>query len=584
MGFSTFCRKHRTLQQGALLQGLLLALLLLSAGCGAGTPEPGTPGPLLAATTAPPPTAAGPDPGPHAVLHTPRLSPTREAGPSPAARTPQAGSGPAGEGRSPSPARPEGGSATPGAAPGSAGPEFYLSPEGSDSRGDGSRQKPWQSFTHALRRIPDGAALLALPGLYEEELILERRFDRGVTLRSLVPYAARLRFPGRVITCDTCAGFTIEGFDIAHLPQADKRYLIQIQDEAGDGQGGRRIILRNNIIHDSYHNDLLKVNNGAGQITIEGNLFYNMGGPAIDNHIDVNSASEIDIQDNIFFNCYECSGRDANRRAGHFIVIKDSNGERDGLAGSRLIRVRRNIFLNWQGIPGGSFIGLGDGQDFDYYQAQDILIENNLMLGNSGQKIHAALKIDGGKNVLLRNNTISGDLPSRSFALRLDKSGSGLPNVNIQVFNNIWSDPTGTMGVEASEQKLRFSDTPAGVIASFTLAGNLYWNGGEPVPFEDEHPINYTQDGAPILADPRLPADLSQLILPYLDEETAALADGSASIREAFRRLALGYGTPGEGSPALDAADPGQAPAEDLLGRPRPYGAGPDIGALEAAP
>jgi hypothetical protein len=38
------------------------------------------------------------------------------------------------------------------------------------------------------------------------------------------------------------------------------------------------------------------------------------------------------------------------------------------------------------------------------------------------------------------------------------------------------------------------------------------------------------------------------------------------------------------GSPAINAADPASYPATDQRGHPRPYGAGPDIGAFESSP
>jgi len=44
----------------------------------------------------------------------------------------------------------------------------------------------------------------------------------------------------------------------------------------------------------------VKINNGAGEVTVEGNIFYNQQGS--DEHIDVNSATDVVIQDNIFFN------------------------------------------------------------------------------------------------------------------------------------------------------------------------------------------------------------------------------------------------------------------------------------------
>ena len=59
------------------------------------------------------------------------------------------------------------------------------------------------------------------------------------------------------------------------------------------------VTFRNNIIHDSYNNDLLKIHNGARFFTIEGNIFYNQ--TASEQHMDVNGVTDVVIQDNIFF-------------------------------------------------------------------------------------------------------------------------------------------------------------------------------------------------------------------------------------------------------------------------------------------
>lgn len=61
----------------------------------------------------------------------------------------------------------------------------------------------------------------------------------------------------------------------------------------------RQITIRNNVIHDSRDNDLLKINYGASEVTVEGNLFYNQSGS--DEHIDINSARGVVVQDNVFF-------------------------------------------------------------------------------------------------------------------------------------------------------------------------------------------------------------------------------------------------------------------------------------------
>lgn len=73
---------------------------------------------------------------------------------------------------------------------------------------------------------------------------------------------------------------------------------------------------------ESFNNDLLKVNNGATQITVEGNMFYNQGGS--DEHMDINGVTDVVVQDNVFFNDYAGSGRpipDAGAPPSSFIVI-----------------------------------------------------------------------------------------------------------------------------------------------------------------------------------------------------------------------------------------------------------------------
>ena len=90
----------------------------------------------------------------------------------------------------------------------------------------------------------------------------------------------------------------------------------------------------------------------------QGNIFYNQTGS--DEHIDVNSATDVTIQDNIFFSDFAGSGRTNSNDTSSYIVIKDSNGSDDANLGSQRITLRRNIFLNWEGSTGSYFVLVGD--------------------------------------------------------------------------------------------------------------------------------------------------------------------------------------------------------------------------------
>jgi hypothetical protein len=160
--------------------------------------------------------------------------------------------------------------------------------------------------------------------------------------------------------------------------------------------------------------------------------------------------------------------------------------------------------------------------------------------------------------------------------MRLYTYGANQPNQNMHFYNNIWSDPTGTMGAYGSTAN-DFSDTPPDETTSFALDHNLYWNGGAAIPSDGGELINYTDDANRLVADPRLGSQAGMVVPRWLPG-SGQFADGSATIRQAFERLVALYGAPGVDSPVIDAADPAHAPADDILGRSRSL---PDLGAVE---
>lgn len=455
---------------------------------------------------------------------------------------------------------------------------YYVAVNGSDSSGNGSLANPWASINRALQNVQDLSTILVRPGTYNGQVRLDRVFSSGVTVRSEVPYQARLRNNSTVVSVFYGKGITLEGFDIAHSGAGAGALVIQIQDLIGAPGGNdfvSRITLRNNVLHDSYNNDILKINNGAGNITVEGNMFYNQAGS--DEHIDINSVTNVVVQDNVFFNDFAGSGRSNGNSTSSYIVIKDSNGSDDTNLGSKDITVRRNVFLNWEGSSGSNFVLVGeDGQS--YFEAERVTVENNLMLGNSSNVMRAAFGVKGSKDVTFRNNTVVGDLPSLAFAMRLNSEGDNRASENIRFFNNIWSDPTGTMGAENPSRPNDFSDTPTGETLSFTLSQNLYFNGATAIPQDPSELVNFTNDSSRVVANPQLPAQTT-IVLPRWNSGVGQFADSSTTISQAFTRLVANYGTPG--SAAIDAANAANAPTDDILKRPRPLGARADIGAVE---
>lgn len=455
---------------------------------------------------------------------------------------------------------------------------FYVATGGDDNSGDGSQGNPWATITHAVDNATEGALILVAPGTYNGRTNLRQQFSQPVTVRSEVPYQAQLRHNnGAALISYEGQNIIVEGFDIAHDPANTGALVIQVQDLLGavNGSDGGTdpvvsgIVFRNNIIHDSTNNDLLKINNGAENVLVEGNLFYHQSGS--DEHMDVNSVIGVTIQDNVFFNT------NARPNTSSFVVIKDSNGNDDTVLGCQDVIVRRNVFLNWHGSDGQSFLRLGEDGTANF-EAIGIVAENNLMIGNSSPLMRTSFTVMGSSNVIYRNNTVTGDLPSRSFAARLIASGGNPGNTDIFFFNNLWSDPTGTMGGEGFNGVDVF-DAPTGDTVSVTLDNNLYWNGGSAIPPDTGQFVTFADDSNGLFGDPLMPT-LTGVVAPTWNG--SQFADGSSTIREVFESLVLDFGVPGTGSAAIDSADPASSAQRDILNRVR--GVSPDAGAYETNP
>lgn len=448
---------------------------------------------------------------------------------------------------------------------------WHVATDGLDAPGRGTLAQPYATITYALDRAASGDLVLVAAGRYDGRIRIRGRFDPPVTIRSAEPYRAQLRHNATVLTVYSDAvgvdGVVIEGFDIAHDGPGAGGLVIQLQSLGG--QPTRNVTLRDNLIHDSWNNDLLKINNGAEQVRVLGNLFYNQQGS--DEHIDINSVSDVLVEGNVFFNDFAASGRGNANDTSAYIVVKDSNGSSDGITGSSDVRIRRNLFFNWQGSPGSNFVLCGEDGTANF-EAFDVLIENNLFLGNSDNPIRAAYGVKGCRDVVFRANTVVGDLPGNAYAFRFNREGSNPAMSGLALYNNIWSDPGGSM--------LRFSTTPPADTLGFVFQRNLVFNGGSALPSNAADLINPEDDAEPVRGDPQLPSQ-SGLVTPVWQPGSGQFAGGEQRIAGVFRALAERYGRPASGGAGVGQALAGAMPLDDLLGDPRPLS--PSLGALEPA-
>ena len=445
------------------------------------------------------------------------------------------------------------------------GCQFWVAPPptGSDAN-DGSASRPWATLQHATETVPDDScSVLFRDGVYSGPEEVERQFATVTTFRAEHPYRAVFEHSSTVLDVDGARSIVFEGFEFRHSGSGARGYVV-IVSRSGD-DWSERITFRNNIFHDSYDNDLLKIHDGSRFVTVEGNVFYNQGDS--EQQMDVNSVTDIVIQDNVFFNDFSRSGRSDAGKTKHSIIVKDSNEGDDGLLGSRRVTIRRNVFLNWQGGV-EMFVKIGnDGKP--YHEAQDVRVENNLMIGNSPTKLHAPFGVAGARNVVFTNNTVVGDLPSGSYGVQIERKGSNPRNENIRLVNNIWSDPSGTMG--------DFSGGDSDVTIGLVLENNLYWNGGAAIPSGDVvSPLK--DDPRAVVADPGIDPEQNGVVVPYWTG--SAFLSGASSIREEFVRIVTKYGAIPSDSPAADRGDSNGAPVDDIFGLQRDDRT--DIGAVEA--
>lgn len=457
-----------------------------------------------------------------------------------------------------------------------AGTDYYVALLGSDTTGDGSQGNPWRTLQHAAATVPaaGGFTIFLGDGIYDGATAITRGFDAGVTIRSQQPYGA---------TLTNIAGNETVLF-VAH--QGPTRLTFQelvISNEGSTGNpcasaAGHLIHLSNvsdvtflnNVIYGNDRmprcNDAIKINLDNATTFPTGIRFlgnYLANPPAVDGRemIDVFEPGELDFADNIFASARGRTGGEA------FVKLWGEWGSTT--ARSPRYRIQRNIFVGYEGGAAKGFVELG-GEGASIFEISDALIENNLFIGSSTSPMLAPLVLRGVQDVTVRANTFVGDLPATAFAVALGSDGSNPASREVLLGNNIWCDPSGTMGSTLAHL-FGAVDLP-----TVTMQANLLWNAANPLPSSGE--LTPDDDPQKVVADPALPGDPTGVAAPSWVAAQRRFASGATTVREEFARLVAEYAAIGAASPARGGAAGGM-PADDILGNARD--GSPDIGAFE---
>jgi hypothetical protein len=448
---------------------------------------------------------------------------------------------------------------------------FVSAGTGSDSN-PGSYDRPWKSIRYALESVPSdgGFTICVHDGNYGEQIDLGKRdgFTSPVRVEALNPYQARLNNRDKIIirlngdsVNHTSFNITFAGFEI-YRPTSSATGSSNVYMYKADN-----VTIENCIIHDSYDDDLVRILHSTN-ITMQFNVTYN-GGPG-EEHYDINGGSRnVVVQDNVLFNAYPETGR-PDDTPGPQIVVKTSYPDADGR--TRNVTIRRNVLMHGQSVATRGFIAIGGDNRYEgYYEAEDVIVENNLFIANEGlTEQMIPVTILGSRRIHLRANTFRG-YGNSSFRLfgRAQKDSLSPACTDLFYYNNVFLDPTNTTGhlIRGTSDDIEYG----------AIRNNLYWWGGASVPTHSEDYFNSSDDPQAVVSDPLLVSPADPLPLPLWNRR--GFAGGHRSVSEVHAAFVEAYAGPDGPSPVVDAADPAHMPVDDIAGKNRD--SSPDIGAYE---
>ncbi|MEG0386266.1 MAG: right-handed parallel beta-helix repeat-containing protein [Solibacillus sp.] len=291
---------------------------------------------------------------------------------------------------------------------------YYVSPDGSDESG-GTIESPWKTIQYAVNQAESGDVINVRGGIYKEMVVIsekQAKDDQLITIQNYPYEKPILDAEGIEITSSNRAGFEIinsqgiriKGFEIRNV-KADGRKLFP----AG-------ILVRGSNNHiEIVDNDIHHVANYADKGNAHGILVYGDQPQAIQNiKIMKNRLHDLTL------------GRSES-------LTLSGNVQHFTIEGNIVSR-NNNIGIDIAGRYGACE---SDGCT-DY--ARDGVISNNIVSNISsgdnpaykGYKSAAGIYVDGGQNIVIKNNYVS----KSDYGISLSSEKEGYSAKNISIIGN----------------------------------------------------------------------------------------------------------------------------------------------------
>ena len=314
---------------------------------------------------------------------------------------------------------------------------IFVSPTGNNTSGNGTKNSPFKTITHALNQAKPGQTIWVRTGTYTENLTFNKSGEEGkyITIRNYPNEEAKLDCTGKnveaVIDFNMKSYIRVIGLELCNLTEnnyavygvlfqgAEKNCVVancDIHDiEAKSTKNGNahgiklsgleetateNVLIQNNHIHDCIcgTSEALTVIANSKNIDIIGNKVHDNGNIGIDiiGNFQENSNPALDFAQNVYVaenEVYNCSSNNADC-AGLYV---------DGA--SNVIFARNKSYNNQIGLE----IGAEEVASQDEYYPHNNLAINNLIYNNTVREVGlGGYSSEAGKtfNTFLWNNTI----------------------------------------------------------------------------------------------------------------------------------------------------------------------------------